>query len=119
MARALDPPIRHFMRFILRWLAPAAVLLSTGLLGAVAGYAFGDRADALGRRVQSRLERMLATAAASDADRSAADEWKTADGTELEVHSRGFDYPVRIVFHPRAQEGGQEGVPLYYVSELP
>jgi mono/diheme cytochrome c family protein len=47
--------------------------------------------------------------------RAPGEEWRTASGLGLELHSRGFDYPVRIVFHPHPERGA----PLYYVSELP
>ncbi len=93
----------------------AGVLLLVGaILGAGGAYALADRVDALGRRVASRLERALDQMGPAG-QRAPEAEWSTASGLEIGVHSRGFDYPVRIAFHPR----GDRGAPLYYVSELP
>src|SRR5690606_30859976 len=82
--------------------------------GGLSTWAAGDRIGRLGERMASKVDRTWDRLFGERQPPEA--EWQ-APGWELLPHADGFDFPVRIVLHPRPPTAQDD--PFYFVAELP
>ncbi|MBI4717661.1 MAG: PQQ-dependent sugar dehydrogenase [Planctomycetes bacterium] len=95
-------------------------LVAACALGAVLGAGLMLRVlyNKPGKNMVWKIDRILERRAPDSPElvQAGAGAWQPAPATKVEASSVGYDYPVRIVFHPRPPQ--EEDDPFYYVAEL-